>query len=139
MAAPQITGQANKKNVAVMNLVIPKDTDQPDAAVKFALFVTDPKNQLAFAKEANVLPSTLTTLKDPYFSQVADSASAIEKARVVSAGQMKDAEVLIPTLKDIKALQKILYQNLQVAMLGQKSVDDAIKEAEQTWNQQFVS
>jgi putative chitobiose transport system substrate-binding protein len=139
MAAPQITGQANKKNVAVMNLVIPKDTDQPDAAVKFALFVTDPKNQLAFAKEANVLPSTLTTLKDPYFSQVADSASAIEKARVVSAGQMKNAEVLIPTLKDIKALQKILYQNLQVAMLGQKSVDDALKEAEQTWNQQFVS
>jgi putative chitobiose transport system substrate-binding protein len=139
MAAPQITGQANKKNVAVMNLVIPKDTDQPDAAVKFALFVTDPKNQLAFAKEANVLPSTLTTLKDPYFSQVADSASAIEKARVVSASQMKDAEVLIPTLKDIKALQKILYQNLQVAMLGQQPVDEALVEAEKTWNQQFVS
>jgi putative chitobiose transport system substrate-binding protein len=139
LPAPQITGKANKKNVAVMNLVVPKDTDQPDAAVKFALFVTDPQNQLKFAKEANVLPSTVATLKDPYFSQAADNAPAIDKARVVSASQMKDAEVLIPTLKDIKALQKILYQGLQKAMLGEKTVDQALKEAEQSWNQQFAS
>jgi putative chitobiose transport system substrate-binding protein len=139
LPAPQITGKANKKNVAVMNLVIPKDTDQPDAAVKFALFVTDPQNQLNFAKEANVLPSTITTLKDPYFSKVADNALAIDKARVVSASQMKDAEVLIPTLKDIKALQKILYQNLQKSMLGEQTIDQALQEAAQAWNQQFAS
>src|ERR671933_1596053 len=57
-AAPQITGETAKKNVAVMNLVISRRKDKTDAALKFALFVTNSENQLAFAKAANVLPST---------------------------------------------------------------------------------
>ncbi|HEY9796978.1 MAG TPA: sugar ABC transporter substrate-binding protein, partial [Leptolyngbyaceae cyanobacterium] len=63
-AAPQITGETGKKNVAVMNLVIPRDTAKPDIALKFALFVTNTENQLAFAKAANVLPSTLEALQE---------------------------------------------------------------------------
>jgi putative chitobiose transport system substrate-binding protein len=139
LAAPQITGPTGKKNVAVMDLVIPKDTNQPEAAVKFALFVTNAQNQLSFAKAANVLPSTTASLQDPYFTQTSPNASSADKARIVSAAQMKDAEVLIPTLKDIKALQKILYENLQAVMLKQKSVDQALKEAEQAWNQEYAS
>ncbi|WP_404787169.1 ABC transporter substrate-binding protein [Altericista sp. CCNU0014] len=139
VAAPQITGSTGKKNVAVMNVVVPKDTNKPDAAVKFALFLTNPENQLSFAKAANVLPSTTASLKDPYFNKVAADATPIDKARAVSAGQMKAAEVLIPTIKDIKSLQKILYENLQAVMLQQKTTEQALKEAEQAWNQEYAS
>lgn len=132
--APQITGKTGKKGVAVMNLVIPKDTDQPEAALKFALYVTNEQNQLTFAKAANVLPSTVKSLEDSYFKSVAANASAIDKARVVSANQMDTAEVLIPAMKDIKVLQKIVYTNLQAAMLGQKSVDQAVTDAANEWN-----
>ena len=134
VAAPQITGSTGKKNVAVMNLIIPKDTDKADAALKFALFVTNPENQLTFAKEADVLPSTTKTLNDPYFSK-AEEGNDIAKARVVSASQMEDAEILVPAMKDIKKLQKILYENLQQAMLDRKSVDQALTDAEKSWNQ----
>jgi putative chitobiose transport system substrate-binding protein len=134
-SAPQITGQTGKKNVAVMDLVIPRDTQQPEAALKFALFVTNNQNQLSFAKEASVLPSTIKALEDSYFKTVPANATPLEKARIVSASQMKDAQVLIPAMKDIKELQKALYDNLQAAMLGQKTVDQAIADAEQTWNQ----
>jgi putative chitobiose transport system substrate-binding protein len=134
-AAPQITGKTGKKNVAVMNLVIPQDTEQPDMALKFALFVTNPKNQLSFAKAANVLPSTKESLADAYFATIPDGASSVEKARVVSASQMQEAEILIPTMKNIQKLQKILYENLQAAMLEQKTVDGAISDAEQAWNE----
>lgn len=133
VAAPPITGTTGKKNVAVMNLVIPKDTDKPDAALKFALFITNPENQLAFAKEANVLPSTKESLSDSYFSQGDDSA--IAKARVLSANQLQDAEILIPAREDIKKLQEILYKNLQAAMRGTTPVDQALTKAEQEWNQ----
>lgn len=133
--APQISGETGKKNVAVMNLVIPRDTDQPEAALKFALFVTNNDNQLAFAKAANVLPSTVKALDDSYFTQVPAEASAVDKARSISARQLKDAEVLIPAMKDIKQLQKVVYNNLQAAMLNQKTVDQAIADAEQEWNQ----
>jgi putative chitobiose transport system substrate-binding protein len=133
--APQLTGDTGKKNVAVMNIVIPRDTKQPDAAVKFALFVTNDANQLAFAKAANVLPSTTKALADSYFQDVPANASTVEKARVISAKQLQKAEILIPTLKDLKKLQKAIYENLQAAMLGQKTVDKAVEDAAQEWNQ----
>lgn len=132
-SAPQITGDTGKKNVAVMDLVIPKDTDQPDAALKFALFVTNNENQLAFAKAANVLPSTIKASQDSYFTTTPANANAVDKARIVSASQLKSAEVLIPAMKNVKELQKVIYQNLQAAMLGQKTVDRAINDAAQDW------
>ncbi|MBW4583601.1 MAG: sugar ABC transporter substrate-binding protein [Tildeniella nuda ZEHNDER 1965/U140] len=134
-SAPQITGDTAKKNVAVMNLVIPKDTDVPDAALKFALFVTNDTNQLSFAKAANVLPSTVKALQDRYFQTAPADATPVDNARIISAKQMRDAEVLIPAMKDVKQLQKVIYDNLQAAMLGQKTVDQAIAEAADQWNQ----
>ncbi|CAA9568676.1 ABC transporter, substrate-binding protein (cluster 1, maltose/g3p/polyamine/iron) [uncultured Synechococcales cyanobacterium] len=134
-SAPQITGQTGKKNVAVMDLVIPKATDQPEAALKFAQFVTNNENQLSFAKAANVLPSTLKALEDNHFKSAGDQASAVDQARIVSASQMKDADVLVPAMKNVKDLQRAIYDNLQAAMLGEKSVDQAIADAAQTWNQ----
>ncbi|MBW4638784.1 MAG: sugar ABC transporter substrate-binding protein [Gloeocapsa sp. UFS-A4-WI-NPMV-4B04] len=136
--APQITGNTGKKNVAVMNLIIPRDTDQPQAALKFALFVTNNENQLAFAKAASVLPSTVQALSDPYFKTLKPDASSLEKARVVSASQLQQAEVLIPAMKNLNVLQKTIYENLQAAMLDEKTVDQAINDAAQEWNSRSI-
>jgi putative chitobiose transport system substrate-binding protein len=132
--APQITGENGKKNVAVMNVVIPRDSKQPDAALKFALFLTNDENQLSFAKAANVLPSTVKSLADTYFKDAPANASALDKARVISAQELQQAEVLTPRLKDIKRLQKAIYENLQAAMLGEKTVDKAVEDAANEWN-----
>jgi putative chitobiose transport system substrate-binding protein len=133
-SSPQITGDTGKQNVAVMNLVIPRSTDVPEAALNFALFVTNDANQLEFAKAANVLPSTTDALKDSYFTQPPADAAPITLARSVSASQMEQAEVLIPAMDDIKTLQRIVYDNLQAAMLGQKSVDQAVADAAADWD-----
>jgi putative chitobiose transport system substrate-binding protein len=134
-SAPQLTGETGKKSVAVMNLVIPRNSDQPDAALKFALFVTNDQNQLAFAKAADVLPSTVEALKDSFFTNVSETSSPVERARAIGAQQMADAEVLLPAIKDVKTLQKTVYENLQAAMLGQKTVDQAVTDAATAWNQ----
>ncbi|MEB3310016.1 MAG: sugar ABC transporter substrate-binding protein [Snowella sp.] len=133
--APQITGKTGKKNVAVMNLVIPRSSKQAEAAVKFALFVTNADNQLAFTKTGNALPSNIEAL-DRYVAELsqAGNTTPVEQARKVSASQLKDAEVLIPPMKDFNQLQKAIYENLQAAMLKQKTVEQAIKEAAATWN-----
>lgn len=133
-AAPQITGQTGKKTAAVMNLVIPRDTENPEAAVKFALFVTNDDNQLAFAKDANVLPSTMQALQDSYFQNLPPDAASVDKARIISAGQMQAAEALIPAIQDIQQLQKIIYDNLQAAMLDEKSVEQAVADAAREWD-----
>lgn len=133
-SSPQISGDTGKKNVAVMNLVIPRSTDAPEAALKFALYVTNDANQLSFAKAANVLPSTTAALKDSYFTEPPADANPVTIARSVSAGQMADAEVLIPAMEDVKTLQKAIYTNLQAAMLGQKTVDEAVADAAAEWD-----
>ncbi|NLQ05142.1 ABC transporter substrate-binding protein [Cylindrospermopsis raciborskii] len=132
--APQITGNTGKKNVAVMNVVIPRSSKNPDAALKFALFVTNDDNQLAFAKAANVLPSTVTALSNSYFREVPANASTVEKARIISAQEMQKAQVLTPKMKDFKLLQRAIYENLQAAMLGQKTVDQAVSDAAKQWD-----
>ncbi|GAB4195151.1 MAG: sugar ABC transporter substrate-binding protein [Coleofasciculaceae cyanobacterium] len=134
-AAPQLTGETGKKNVAVMNLVIPRDTDKPDVALKFALFVTNTENQLAFAQQANVLPSTIEGLNEYRRFLTSDGkASPVEQARDISASQMQQAQVLIPTMKNLNKLQKAIYKNLQAAMLGEKSVERAVADAAEEWN-----
>lgn len=131
-SAPQITGDTGKRNVAVMNLVIPQSTEVPEEALAFALYVTNDANQLAFAQAANVLPSTQVALQDTYFKAEGDDALAA--ARAASAIQMDSAEVLIPAMDGLKDLQAILYDNLQAAMLGQKTVDQAVDDAAAAWN-----
>ena len=134
-SAPQITGETGLKNVAVMNLVVPQDTDKPKEAVDFATFVTNTENQLAFAKAANVLPSTVEGIEE-YISQTEKEAnvSSVEYARKVSAKQINDAEVLVPAMKNLNNLQKLIYENLQAAMLEKKTVEDAISDAASEWN-----
>ena len=131
--APQITGETGKKNVAAMNLVVPRSTDVPEAAVKFAMYVTNNDNQISFAQAAKVLPSTAAAVDSTLAAAPAD-ATPIEVARAVSASQLADAEVLIPALEDVKQLQKAMYDNLQAAMLGDKTVDEAVADAADEWN-----
>ena len=136
--APQITGETGKKNVAVMNLVIPRDSDKAEQALKYALFVTNTENQLAFARESNVLPST-TEAVEQYIKDIEQQpqTSLKERAKKISAAQLKDAEVLIPVTEDLHILQQAIYENLQAAMLNEKTVEQAVEDAAVEWNSQI--
>ena len=133
--APQITGVTDKKNVAVMNLVIPRDSDKSEQALKYALFVTNTENQLAFAQESNVLPST-TKAVEQYIADIEQQSATnlAAEAKKISAAQLDDAEVLIPVQKDIHLLQKAIYENLQAAMLEEKTVEQAVEDAAEEWD-----
>jgi putative chitobiose transport system substrate-binding protein len=37
-------------------------------------------------------------------------------------------------MKDFKLLQRAIYENLQAAMLGQKTVDQAVADAAKQWD-----
>ncbi|MGV2827042.1 ABC transporter substrate-binding protein [Myxosarcina sp. GI1(2024)] len=134
-AAPQITGKTGKKNVAVMNLAIARSSDKLDAALKYALYVTNTDNQIAFAKEANVLPSTVKAV-ERYIQDLEsqETTTTLKRARKVSAIQLKDAQVLIPAMDNLQVLQKAIYENLQAAMLNEKTVEQAVKDAAAEWN-----
>ena len=117
-----------------MNLAISSNTKLPDRALKFALFITNNQNQTAFTQETNVLPSITQTLENSYFQNLPSDASAQDKARIISANQMLKAEVLLPSVKNVNKLKQIISQNLQAAMLAEKTVEQAIVDAAFEWD-----
>ena len=138
-SAPQITGSTGKKNVAVMNLFIPQSTKKVKEAIRFAEFVTNTNNQLVFARQANVLPSTIDGIK-AYTSEQKklQSSTPLSDAITISANQLKNTETLIPIQKNMNQLQKIIYEHLQYAMLGKKSVKQSLSDAAEDWNNFIV-
>jgi putative chitobiose transport system substrate-binding protein len=134
--APQITGQTGKKGVAVMNLVIPRSTKMPDAAVKFALFITNANNQLAFAQASDTLPSNVKAVVD-YKTKLegGDDKSALDRGKLISVEQLSQSEILIPPLKNLDVLKKAIYENLQAAMSSEKTVEQAVANAATSWDE----
>ena len=136
---PPITGDDGVANVAMMNLVVPRQSSMAAEAVSFGLYLTNASNQLAFAQEARVLPSAqaaLAQLEQQLNGQQGGDPAArlVEQARLLSARTLARARVLVPAIPGVKRLQAILYTQLQRAMLGQIDSDRALQDAEQEWN-----
>jgi putative chitobiose transport system substrate-binding protein len=139
---PPLVGPGGQTNVAVMNLVVPRQSSMAPEATSFALFLTNASNQLAFAREARVLPSSRAALKglERDLAVAVDDPAAerqealVRQARALSVRNLDQARVLVPATPGIKRLQAILYTQLQRAMLGQIGSDAALAEAERQWN-----
>ncbi|MFM1812779.1 MAG: hypothetical protein RLZZ336_1717 [Cyanobacteriota bacterium] len=134
-----ITGASGQANVAVMNLVVPRQSAMAAAAVSFGLELTNPANQLAFAEQARVLPSAAAALAQLQAGLASErpqqpAEQLVQRARSLSAETLERAGVLVPATPGIKRLQAILYTQLQRAMLGELSSDRALAEAEVQWN-----
>jgi len=136
---PPLQGSNGEANVAMMNLVVPKQSALAAEAVSFALFLTNASNQLRFANEARVLPSApaalasvLAELEQPQSAPATNPL--VRSARLLSAQTLSHARVLVPATPGVKRLQAIVYTQLQRAMLGELSSDAALVQAEREWN-----
>lgn len=136
---PPLLGPNGEANVAMMNLVVPKQTAMAAEAVSFGLFLTNAANQLTFANQARVLPSAtaalaevLETLQQP--DPQPGALPLVRSARLLSAKTLGHARVLVPATPGVKRLQAILYTQLQRAMLGELSSEAALAAAELEWN-----
>jgi len=127
----------------MMNLAVPRQSAFPEEALSFALFLTNATNQARFAEEARVLPSASGALakieqglRQPALGDAQEEL--VRRARLQSLETLEMAEVLVPASPGVKRLQAILYRQLQRAMLGQSSSDEALAAAEREWNSYAV-
>ncbi|ANE47238.1 hypothetical protein SY83_14260 [Paenibacillus swuensis] len=135
-AGQPLTAADAPVNVAVMNFAIPSKTQNKEAAVALAEFVSNAKNQLEFAKTAGtVLPSTTESLKDDYFKNPGDSPKAL--GMLEASKSLLRAKVLIPPTEnsaDLRAATKnIFVENLQ----GKTTPEEALKKLASEWNKAF--
>jgi len=137
---PALVGPDGRANVAMMTLGVPRRSPMAAEALDFALFLTDAEHQLAFAEAARVLPSSRVALRrlqqrlaveHPHGSR----EELVHRARLLATTTLEQGEVLVPPTPGIKRLQAIVYTQLQRAMLGQVSSDEALAAAAAEWNQ----
>lgn len=130
-----ITGKTGKKTMAVQNVVVPSQTEHEEAAVQFALFLTNAENQLEFSKLTPILPSATEALEDPYFTEAGDNAEPIDLVRIVSAEQLDEAELLVPPMENYDELRTAMHDAISAAMLGEMTPQEALDQAEKDWNE----
>ncbi|WP_027965353.1 ABC transporter substrate-binding protein [Halalkalibacillus halophilus] len=133
--SPAITGDSGKKTISVQNVAVPSQTENQEVAVDFALFLTNAENQFEFTQLTPILPSTLETLEDPYFTEVDEDATASDLVRIESAGQLEDAELLVPPMDNYTDLNESIYDAISAAMLGDMTPQEALDQAEEEWNE----
>lgn len=132
--SPQIVGKARKVDFSVMNLIVPIKSRHKKEAVQFALFVTNKKNQLEFSKLTPTLPSNLEALEDNFFTQTT-SKTLEEKARTISATQLRNGAKALPVLRSQQELLSILNYYIQKALLKKMSPKKALDSACKQWEE----
>lgn len=85
--AMPLKGAAGVSRNPLMNLVIPAKSAHQEAAAKFALYLTGDDNQLGFAKEAGIFPSTVKASQDPYFTSDTSTTEGKASAMCAEASQ----------------------------------------------------
>ena len=128
----QLVGSNDKYDVSVMNLVIPARAKHKEAALEFALFLTNKKNQVELAKLTTILPVNSEALDDNYFVRY-DENDIISKARYISAKQLKNLQIPVKFQKNQKERITLLNTTVQKIVLGEVPVRQGLKECKMLW------
>lgn len=123
--APAIADSA--PNMYIESLTVSSQSSNLATALAFAAFATSAENQMEFAKQASVFPSTDGALDDEYFTE--DDGSDDGAIRVQSAAQVKEAVVWWPPAFSGESSAVYLQEQIGQALLGQKSAQDALDDA----------
>lgn len=128
----QLVGISGKYDVSVMNLVIPVRAKQKEAALEFALFLTNKKNQIELAKLTSILPVNSEALTDDYFTSYSDK-DIISKARYVSAKQLNNLQIPVKFVNNQKEILMLLNTTVQKIVLGEVPVRQGLEECATLW------
>ncbi|WP_381558299.1 ABC transporter substrate-binding protein [Streptomyces eurythermus] len=123
-------------NMYVMGVMVNSRTRHTPAAVAFAHFVTDARNQMVFAKRVAIFPSTAGSLDDPYFTR--EDGTDETRVRVAAAKSLKNAVNYTPVLfsEQMKtALRNEVAKALQGKESPQEALDNAVKAADRLLRQ----
>jgi putative chitobiose transport system substrate-binding protein len=118
---------------SLMNLVVPRSSKHRAQAVEFGVFLTDPQNQLAFAREVPLLPSTVDTARDRFFRDGKGEALQDEAIRI-SVGQLPKARDFSLGLPRQQDLERTLKEAVESALYGRLSAREALHRAAREWD-----
>ena len=110
------------------------------AVGKFARFLTNDDNQLAFARQASVFPTTVKAASDPFFLSTPLNAGAAEKAVAAGALSMRHSRTLyVAGIDDYDELRRSLVKAVEAGVTGKQDVQQALDQAVAIWNRKLAT
>ena len=106
---------------------------------KFARFLTGDANQLAFARQASVFPTSAKAAADPFFLKLPANAGAAEKAVAAGAASMIHSHTLyVAGVDDYDELRRSLVKAVEAGVTGKQDVKAALDQAVIIWNKKLA-
>ncbi|MCS7034529.1 MAG: extracellular solute-binding protein [Phycisphaerae bacterium] len=132
---PAPRGAAGKFDIATMLLCVSSQSQHPREAAELAWFITNPENQLAFARIVNILPSTPASLRDPHFAFPPDpEQDKLGYARALSAQSLAEAQSFILPLAAWPELGRAFEERIKAALLDGADVARTLSQISRDWN-----
>ncbi|WP_338848737.1 extracellular solute-binding protein [Massilia sp. W12] len=124
----------------LFHFAIPKQSEASISApaAQLARFLTNDANQLAFARAANVFPTSAKAAADSWFSQLPANPDANDLARVQAGKSVAQARTLyVAGIDDYQQMQRALSRAVEAAVTGRMPVKQALDEAVAFCNRQL--
>lgn len=130
--APQIKGELGQNDFSLMNFVIPLRAKHKNEALKFALYLTNEKNQLELAKLTGVLAVNKKALKNEFYTNYTED-DLFAKARVISASQLNKIQPVYKTQRGQKDINNIMNVATQKILLDEDTTENILKKVAKDW------
>ena len=130
--APQIMGEIGQNDFSLMNFVIPQWAKHKDEAIKFALYLTNTKNQLELAKLTNVIAVNKEALNNDFYTRYAKD-DLMAKARVISAKQLNKVEPVLKASRNQKDVNNLVNSAVQNILLDKAETKNILKKLSKDW------
>jgi putative chitobiose transport system substrate-binding protein len=120
---------------------IPKGVKAADlpAIGRFARYLTDADNQLAFARLASVYPTAVRAAADSFFTSVPAGAGAAELAVAAGARSIGHSRTLyVAGVDDYNELRRVLVKAVEAGVTGRQDIKAALDQAVLFWNRKLA-
>lgn len=125
----------------LIHFAVPKGVDArllPEVG-RFARYLTNDANQLAFARQASVFPATVKAANDPFFVSTPPNAGAAERAVAAGAVSMPHSRTMyVAGIEDYDELRRALVKAVEAGVTGKQDIQAALNEAVAIWNRKLA-
>lgn len=128
----QLTGDLGQYDFSLMNFIIPLKAKHKQEALKFALFLTNEKNQLELAKLTNIIAVNKSSLQNDFYTKY-DNSDLMAKARVISAKQLKKIQPALKSERNQKEINTLINSAVQEILLNKQKTPSVLDRVSKDW------
>lgn len=127
-----LTGSTGLSRTPLMNLVVPTASKNQEEAVKFANYITNDANQLAFCKNVSIFPSTKKASEDSFFTS--DTKTLEGQASAMSAKASLTSQDFSLGVVNQGTIQAAINKAYEASIINGDDIEAALRQAEEDVN-----